>query len=329
MNLKRSILLLAILAVALYGCDPPTLEPDPHRPGGDGREIPSLGTNWTARHIANDAVYHAFAGMDEISGQYQEVFAVDVDLNKGLHQVALVYEKPMVTTSAAFLKHNAITAINASYESSSIYLRMNGEEVFGLQNEVINGTTVPNWKSEAAFCLTAAGNPKILFAGSQKKGEVTVPQQREYYRNLSATEYPNFISSAPLLIDNFNPVGEDFCDYTIPLTQVNKLSGEDPERHQRVAHPRSAVALTANNHLILLVVDGRQKSAGMNARELTRFLVTWFNPQYALNLDGGGSSTLCVKGEGDPVTHVVNYPTDNSKYDHAGERVRDAFIVVR
>ena len=67
----------------------------------------------------------------------------------------------------------------------------------------------------------------------------------------------------------------------------------------------------------------------MNARELTLFLVTWFNPQYALNLDGGGSSTLCVKGEGDPVTHVVNYPTDDGQYNHSGERVRDAFIVVR
>lgn len=49
----------------------------------------------------------------------------------------------------------------------------------------------------------------------------------------------------------------------------------------------------------------------MTAKELTIFLKNWFKPQYALNLDGGGSTTMCVKGQGDPATHVVNYPTDN------------------
>ena len=327
MRRKRMILQLTLLLLTLWGCESPVREPLPHRPGGDSREIPSLGKDWTVQRIDNGIMYHAFAGVDELSGQYQEAFAIDVDLNKG-HQAQLVYENPMTTTSTAFYRHNALAAINASYESSSIYMRIDGVEVFGLQNEVINGTTVPNWKSEAAFCLTASGNPKILYAGSQKKGEMTVPQQRQYYRDLSVSEYPSFISSAPMLIDNYNPVGEDFCDYTISLSQVNKLSGEDPERHQRVAHPRSAVALTENNHLILFVVDGRLKSTGMSARELTRFLAKWFHPKYALNLDGGGSSTLCVKGEGDPVTHVVNYPTDNGQYNHSGERVRDAFIVV-
>ena len=77
-----------------------------------------------------------------------------------------------------------------------------------------------------------------------------------------------------------------------------------------------------DNHLLMVVVDGRRPgvSEGMSARELTRFLRTNFNPRYALNMDGGGSSTLCVRGQGDPLTHVVNYPTDNNRYDHAGER---------
>ena len=131
-----------------------------------------------------------------------------------------------------------------------------------------------------------------------------------------------------MLIDDYEPVGENFCDYSLSTSDVNKLDGEDPNRHQRAQHPRTAVALTENNHFIMLVVDGRQVSKGMNARELTRFLVKWFNPQYAINMDGGGSSTLCVKGEGDPDTHVVNYPCDNDKYDHAGERARSVHFVI-
>jgi exopolysaccharide biosynthesis protein len=59
-----------------------------------------------------------------------------------------------------------------------------------------------------------------------------------------------------------------------------------------------------------VVVDGRRPgvSEGMSARELTRFLQANFHPRYALNMDGGGSSTLCVTGEGDPDTHIVNQP---------------------
>ena len=38
----------------------------------------------------------------------------------------------------------------------------------------------------------------------------------------------------------------------------------------------------------------------------------------ALNLDGGGSTTLWLSGASD--NGVVNYPCDNGRFDHAGER---------
>jgi hypothetical protein len=44
---------------------------------------------------------------------------------------------------------------------------------------------------------------------------------------------------------------------------------------------------------------------------------------------------MCVEGEGDATTHVVNYPSDNYTgktgtgiVDHGGERKRDSFIVI-
>ena len=66
----------------------------------------------------------------------------------------------------------------------------------------------------------------------------------------------------------------------------------------------------------------------MSAKELTEFIVKHFNPQYALNLDGGGSTTMCVKGYGDKTTHVVNYPTNNGVFDHTGERLVTSHIYV-
>lgn len=62
----------------------------------------------------------------------------------------------------------------------------------------------------------------------------------------------------------------------------------------------------------------------MTARELTQFLVRNFNPQYALNLDGGGSSAMCVAGQGNASTHLVNAPVDNGD----GERSTSTHIWV-
>ncbi|HUH33005.1 MAG TPA: phosphodiester glycosidase family protein, partial [Daejeonella sp.] len=57
-------------------------------------------------------------------------------------------------------------------------------------------------------------------------------------------------------------------------------------------HPRTAIAITKNNRALLITVDGRQEnSAGMNLFELTKFL-NWLGASQAINLDGGGSTTL-------------------------------------
>jgi hypothetical protein len=63
-------------------------------------------------------------------------------------------------------------------------------------------------------------------------------------------------------------------------------------------HPRTAVALDpTGRRLWLVVVDGRQEgwSAGMTLPELTELLER-LGVEEALNLDGGGSSVMIVKG---------------------------------
>ncbi|MBL7014311.1 MAG: phosphodiester glycosidase family protein [Candidatus Marinimicrobia bacterium] len=59
--------------------------------------------------------------------------------------------------------------------------------------------------------------------------------------------------------------------------------------------PRSAVGITKENHLILLVVDGRQpESRGVYLEELATIMVD-LSCEEALNLDGGGSSALVTR----------------------------------
>jgi exopolysaccharide biosynthesis protein len=62
-------------------------------------------------------------------------------------------------------------------------------------------------------------------------------------------------------------------------------------------NPRTAIGLTADGRVLIVVVDGRQSSsAGMSLLELAQFMATRLGADVAMNLDGGGSSTMAVKG---------------------------------
>jgi hypothetical protein len=97
--------------------------------------------------------------------------------------------------------------------------------------------------------------------------------------------------------------------------------------HEKVRHPRTAVGLAKGYRLLLVAVDGRApEAAGMTLEELARFLVD-LGCVTALNLDGGGSTTMWVRGE--PFDGVVNFPCDDRRFDHLGERaVANALLVL-
>ena len=58
--------------------------------------------------------------------------------------------------------------------------------------------------------------------------------------------------------------------------------------------PRSAIGYRTNGDIVIMVVDGRQvDSRGVYLQELA-ILMLQFNCHEALNLDGGGSSTLII-----------------------------------
>lgn len=104
-----------------------------------------------------------------------------------------------------------------------------------------------------------------------------------------------------------------------PLLLYNQQIEElDTTAFTKLRHPRSAVGIKADGKVILLTVDGRQEnSAGMSLPELTK-LMKWLGCVSAINLDGGGSTTLWVSSA--PENGVVNYPSDNKKWDHQGTR---------
>ncbi|MDR2284537.1 MAG: phosphodiester glycosidase family protein [Sphingobacterium sp.] len=110
------------------------------------------------------------------------------------------------------------------------------------------------------------------------------------------SSFPNILLSGPLLLKN----GQE--------TLLAKNAFNDNR------HPRTAIAIKGNN-LILFTVDGRNaNSQGLSLTELAK-IFRWYGCQDAMNLDGGGSTTMYIKEQG-----VVNYPSDNKQFDHLGER---------
>ena len=298
-------------------------------PGKDG---------WTSSTVREGIVYYHLSGTEAISGVKQEVFVVDLDMNNPKYKVTLTRTSPSAYTSTVHKNHGAIATINAGYEAGSIYIRCNGTDYSIIPNVQIGDTKQDNWKSEGAFYIDTKGVPRLVFVGSPKRDGVVsgikglsyadaVRAQRTYYmKTLAPDAYPFLLSSAPSMINDYEPIGETFCDYTLSQSYAENLNSENLEHHQRVRHPRTAVGITENNHLILMVVDGRRTSRkGMSCRELTQFMVKWFNPQYALNLDGGGSSAMCVENLGN-ANNVVNSPIDGG--NSGQERARDTHIMI-
>lgn len=87
-------------------------------------------------------------------------------------------------------------------------------------------------------------------------------------------------------------------------------------------HPRSCLCETADQSILFIAIDGRSEAAnGMNLDELQRFLIK-LKCKDAINLDGGGSTTLWVNDGIEK--RILNHPSDKT-----GERPVSNIIYIK
>jgi exopolysaccharide biosynthesis protein len=78
------------------------------------------------------------------------------------------------------------------------------------------------------------------------------------------------------------------------------------ERFASIRHPRTALGLRKSGALVILVADGRREQAqGLTGPEMSEILLRE-KVVDAINLDGGGSTTLYIEAEGG----IQNHPSD-------------------
>ncbi len=217
----------------------------------------------------------------ELFGVPQTISMVKYDARRC--RTRIVQPDSLTLTSALAEAEGAAAAVNAGYFNVKKFVPSTFVRV--------GGRTIAATESRELFRV----NGVVAVKGRRVRIEPYVPEDDARL----ARRYRDVLAAGPLLL----------CD-------GEAVSYADRKGGFWGRHPRSLVGVTRRGEAVLLVVDGRfaQQAVGMTIGELT-YLARQLGLHAALNLDGGGSSTLWCDGEG-----VVNYPCDNRRYDHAGER---------
>lgn len=248
-----------------------------------------LRTEWNVKRIARGVRLKQFSFNNSIFNSNQNVSILEVK-QRGRRFFDLGYESQLLCKTSVFAKNaNALAALNGTF-----FDIQNGGSVDFIEsnNQVINDNRINKNGKRSAHQEAA-----ILF----NKGKISLEKWNGQPGWEQSLEAEDIMVTGPLLVLN---------------GQREKL--DTAKAFNKTRHPRSAIAITKNNRVLLITVDGRQaNSAGMSLFELTK-LISWLGARQGINLDGGGSTTLWVndKSGGD----VVNYPSDNKKWDHEGER---------
>ena len=253
-----------------------------------------VNTQWTTTQVAK-GVIHQEANFKNLYGVPQNINIITIDTKvKGLRIGFADATKKNVTTSELAKDNQALAALNGSYfnvkEGFSVCY-------FQMDKQLIDTTIHAEFARRVNGAIIEK-NGKIKLVPWDK----TVEQKYMKHRPLS-TKYKHVMASGPLMLQ-----GGKICDFTQVSTKFVDTK-----------HPRSAIAVSNDKKIMFVTVDGRfpGKAEGINIPELAHFLKI-MGGKDALNLDGGGSTTLWHHAASE--NGVVNYPFDNQIYNHYGER---------
>lgn len=171
-----------------------------------------------------------------------------------------------------------------------------GSSVTGIVEKIRKpGDATPLSIPKNGFIISGHG------AGSDKLANVGVGDEITLNVNVDAKWHNSsfMLASGPMLVK----------DGKVSLT----MDPNSPNAREKA--PRTAVAIDRTGTKVFFVtVDGRQKgySTGMNLPEFAQHLVS-LGAYRALNLDGGGSTTMAVRNLGSDRVQLKNSPSDKSE----------------
>jgi len=153
---------------------------------------------------------------------------------------------------------------------------------------------------QQVLSIAAAAKEALVITGSY----IENPENSQSGAKMAFTDVEDIVGGVPQLVKNSK------VDITWEQEKATKSFVE-------TRHPRTAVAKLKDGKLLMITVDGRSESSGgISLYDLATLLLE-LGAVDAMNLDGGGSTTMYLDGK------VVNHPSDKE-----GERkVSDAILV--
>jgi hypothetical protein len=239
--------------------------------------------DWTSRPVARGVSVKTKTYAD-LFGARQSTSVIEIDLAEPSVVVKPILAATCTTTSALARAAGAVAAINAGFFDTSTG-RCGSVSLVKIDGQLL----ARNAKSRTAFGIDTNKRPLI--------------------------ERVNAGADWPAAVHAVGGVPRIVSAGSVDVKTVDEGS---PLSFGTARHPRTAVGITGSGGLVFATVDGRTSAgAGMSLTELAQWMI-WLGVANAVNLDGGGSTTMWVKGE--PWGGVVNYPSDNGRANHAGER---------
>lgn len=266
---------------------PFTISPDPNQ---QAFQNASWGWKTSAEGIISG--YAQFELFKKASGEKQSISIVKYPEKNFITALDYRTGSKCTTVDVVGKDKGALAAINGSYFNTTTLV---SATTLLWQGSIVTTSS----SSEARDRSTGA-------VGFTKSGGLDIFSYATTQPNTWNATYTSCVASGPLLIND----GE--IQY-FPELDFNTAR-----------HPRSVIGITEDRTIVMMVVDGRftGNAAGMSIPELAK-VSSWLGLKYAINLDGGGSSTLWTSDRG-----TINYPCDNKKWDHAGLRSDPTIIYV-
>lgn len=230
----------------------------------------------------------------------QHLFVIEIPA-RSHRRLAFVSDTSLTEVSTLAERCGAYAAVNGSFFDMDAgnpvcYLRIDGNQV-GENTPAATDSVNRKYYQHATLALRD-GRPRLAVPDSNRRWEECLTDS-------------NIMTAGPMLLRHGALV---------------------PQRDDRTfvtnRHNRTALGLKPDGTTLLVVADGRFKhqAEGLTLPEL-EMVMRWLGCTDAINLDGGGSSTMYVHGK--PYGGVVNYPSDNRSHDHEGQRpVSNAIVVL-
>lgn len=237
--------------------------------------------DWFEREIAQGVTYRYYH-FTELFGGPIDLFVTDTDLNDSGISIKFPYTTSGWKTVSTYAGEtpNSVSVINGNFFDVGT-----GECV---QYFKVDGTVVSTTKpaiADGGGIAVSGGNTATILA-RPGSGWASLTQ-------------PSVMSSNTM-------VAQDDAIWPWPHTP----SSEELFYYQ-AKHPRTCIGITDDNHLIMVAVDGRSSvSQGVTYEQLAKIMLA-LGCDDAVGLDGGGSTTMWIKGE--PGGGVVNNPSDGSE----------------